>query len=67
MAKCLCVSDRPYKIRPQMFGFFMPVTCTYRYGGKVGSQGGCSGKGWNGRERGELQRETVCGAVGLVV
>jgi len=27
MAKCLCVSDRPYKIRTQMFGFFMPVTC----------------------------------------
>jgi len=28
MEKCLCVSDRPYKIRTQMFGFFMPVTCT---------------------------------------
>jgi len=27
MANCPCVSDRPYKIRTQMFGFFMPVTC----------------------------------------
>jgi len=27
MANCPCASDRPYKIRTQMFGFFMPVTC----------------------------------------
>jgi len=28
MVNYLCVPDRPYKIRTQVFGFYMPVTVT---------------------------------------
>ena len=29
MVNYLCVSDRPYKTRTEVFGFYIPITCIY--------------------------------------